>query len=419
MTMLPASGTRPAPRQRRYRIGRRCLDLVMVIFLTASIGKLSSINAFADSLLSWSLIPRSLRPTLTLLVPVLELSIACSWFLRLSTRAAAVAAGSLLIMFTIVYAAHVLFARPPNCQCLAQIDAFWRGRGETQHYLARNSALLGLLVVGSCLTPGCTAQRNSSPPGDRFGTTPRDARSRAPSAFTLLETLICIVVVAVLLALALPAVRHFRAASRETGSLSNLRSHAQVFAAYASDFHDLLPYFTPPGSSKFVMPCATRGEVTGPHFGTHAYWNYGLADRAYGGNPGHDSFYPPGTQAFSGTDYAYACDLIAAPEYWNPSTRTSPEQWRPTALSLVRFPSAKVLMIDSVPIFRDLVDIAWRNPNIRLGAAFIDSSASVLGLDELVPGYEGGDGHVDGCIHTVDFPYGLHTLDGIRGRDIR
>jgi prepilin-type N-terminal cleavage/methylation domain-containing protein len=66
-------------------------------------------------------------------------------------------------------------------------------------------------------------------------------RGPAPPAFTLIELLVVIAVIALLLAILLPALGHARATSRLMVCVSNLRSQQQLVDAYTNDHREALP----------------------------------------------------------------------------------------------------------------------------------------------------------------------------------
>lgn len=63
----------------------------------------------------------------------------------------------------------------------------------------------------------------------------------APSAFTLIELLVVIAVIALLMAIIVPALGSARRHARLLTCSSNLRSQAQLVLAYAADYRDALP----------------------------------------------------------------------------------------------------------------------------------------------------------------------------------
>jgi len=76
-------------------------------------------------------------------------------------------------------------------------------------------------------------------------------RSRAEDrcrAFTLVELLVVVGIIAVLIGILMPVLGRAREMSRRTGCLANLRSLGQAMYMYAQDNHDRLPNSNPPGT---------------------------------------------------------------------------------------------------------------------------------------------------------------------------
>jgi len=74
---------------------------------------------------------------------------------------------------------------------------------------------------------------------------PRTNESRPAAAFTLVEMLLVISIVAILVAITIPALGSSRETSRRVKCLANLRSMGQGTAAYMNDSKDLLPRVRP------------------------------------------------------------------------------------------------------------------------------------------------------------------------------
>lgn len=77
-------------------------------------------------------------------------------------------------------------------------------------------------------------------------------RPRNRRAFTLVELLVVIGVIAVLIALLLPSIARAREQSHRLKCLANLRSLGQAMYLYAGDFHDRLPNGNFPGDGNPV-----------------------------------------------------------------------------------------------------------------------------------------------------------------------
>jgi prepilin-type N-terminal cleavage/methylation domain-containing protein/prepilin-type processing-associated H-X9-DG protein len=73
------------------------------------------------------------------------------------------------------------------------------------------------------------------------------AMRRKNAAFTLVELLVVIGIIAVLIGILLPTLSKSREQSRRTGCMSNLRSLSQAMFMYSERFHGRLPNGNPPG----------------------------------------------------------------------------------------------------------------------------------------------------------------------------
>ncbi len=74
-----------------------------------------------------------------------------------------------------------------------------------------------------------------------------DSNRKRARAFTLVELLIVIGIIAVLIGLLLPSLNKAREHSRRTNCLANLRSIGQALFMYANTYRDRLPNGNPPG----------------------------------------------------------------------------------------------------------------------------------------------------------------------------
>ena len=77
-------------------------------------------------------------------------------------------------------------------------------------------------------------------------------------AFTLIELLVVISIVAMLLAILLPAIQRVRSQSRAVACQSNLRQWSIAFSMYTNDHGGRLPYHFPMGAGDHVWPHALR-----------------------------------------------------------------------------------------------------------------------------------------------------------------
>lgn len=253
----------------------------------------------------------------------------------------------------------------------------------------------------------------------------RSSASRSSTgrrAFTLVETLLAVAIIGVLASLMLPAIGQARDRARATVDMANLRSHVGVFGVYANDWKDSFPYFTDPRATRTIIRTANGSIVQTPFFGAHAYWNYALADGYYGGDPHHPSLYSPRIRSGAGHLYYYGCSFIASPQYWNLRFRVGPSQLAPTFQHQVTMPGQKSLFVfeavESTPPRRVDDPLSLPDPQHEVVLGMTDGSARTTRAAAVRRGVESGDGNLSLGWHNGDFPSAIHTLDGVRGRDI-
>lgn len=412
-----------------------CSGLVMAVLLVAGLAKAISPADFADSLVSWVFIPAwAIRP-LAVAVPACEIGLALMWILNIHRRWAGLAAMVLLALFTLAYGAHVLWAQPPDCNCLGKILAFEQSRRDTAWVLGRNAVLLLLAVCGVIFGGPRSPSREGR---DLSESEPPLALSRE-GGFTLIEVLVSIAVVAVILTLAVPVFRHARAAARNTKSLSNIAQHAKVFHVYAADWKDAWPNPVRPdgtwGGEKLGPVGRSMKEDSGfatmPYFLQSRAWSHLLADAYYNSSPAQDVFYPPGYGEIVAqydpeaqwrgdfSPYYYSCTFYTDPAFWRPETRTGSDQYRATRTDEVSFPSRKgVLGYHNEVEYLRAQSVGLLS---RVEMGFADGSSRALKGEELASGYPGGAHGMPGAEHgegTTWHPAAF-TLDGVRGVDIR
>lgn len=249
---------------------------------------------------------------------------------------------------------------------------------------------------------------------------------RTDRAFSLIETIMVVALVALLVALLLPVLSSVSDRARMLRAQSDLRQHAQVVQMYAGDYHDTLPFFAYPDATLTILR-GPWGAVSLHYFGSYAHWPYALADAYYQSmDPWHELFASPyhdiNNPDSGATAYYYSCSLIASPAYWNPETRLAgTSQLRPVRLDHVRYASSKALFA---------VD-PWASPfqnlsllprdQLRSAIAAIDGRSKVVPVSELGPTIQSGDGTGSSATgHVIGWtPSGMHTLDGAHGRDLR
>ncbi|MCL4740715.1 MAG: hypothetical protein KJZ54_00770 [Phycisphaerales bacterium] len=237
--------------------------------------------------------------------------------------------------------------------------------------------------------------------------------------FTLIETILVVLLTALVVGLLLPTLGSARASARDTVSIANMRSHAQVLAAYAADWDDHFPAFADPKATLSVVRGCDEVLVF-RYFETVWAWRYALCEGYYNGALGHASFFHPAADPNRhpddtknlGISYLLSSAFLAAPAYWEPETRTGPSQWGHSRLSSASFPAQKALITEVHPV-------RWL-PLPRgedgIGLAFLDGSAGRFAKADLIEPYRNGEGSWDGTWLPVGI-YGMHTIRGWDGRD--
>ncbi len=237
--------------------------------------------------------------------------------------------------------------------------------------------------------------------------------SRAIRAFTIVELLVSIGVIAVLVGLLGPALLGAKQSARFTASLANLRSHASNVALYSSDFQDHFPYFTDPAATYTVL---RAGGVVWPvrYFDVYCSWNFPMVNY-YEGNIAHPSMAVfPDRPSHVMESYEYSSCLVARPEFWLSEKRTGPEQWGATRVSEAIFAAKKAVFVTRGAYTHEVPVV----PDQRRAMGFVDGHAAWILPQDQMPVYSSGEGGWPGSWFNGGM-IGLHTIDGVRGRDAR
>lgn len=374
----------------------------------SGLAKLLDLPAFLHSLETWELIPPWLRVPIAVGVPCLELGLLGLWSINRVRSAAAPASIALLSIFSGAYVIHILWASPPACHCLGRLMEFDSSVSTARIVLARNAVLPAMLVIGLLL------RRIVLLTDLRVAAHPRHDPPHAARGFTLPETIVSVLLVAVLVSLLAPSLSGLRRSGRDTSDAASLRAHVSAFLSYASDHGDTFPQVTDPLASLTIV---RQGELAIParYFDATSLWSVALSDTLYQTAWRDPSFFSrhrtDGPRPF--TSFWHSSTLIAGPEYWNALTRTGSRQWRATRTAEVIFPAAKSALFRAEPWPLGVSEL-----ENNIVSAFLDGHASSISRPQLLPGYPTGEGPWPGSVFNYSVPT-MHTIDGVRGRDAR
>jgi len=183
-------------------------------------------------------------------------------------------------------------------------------------------------------------------------------------AFTLIEALVAIGVIAILLGILIPVLGGAKSDAGAVASLANLRSIGQTFELYLQGNRTVYP-FVAPGST---VDLARRGESPfecriDPHWYLEGLWPALVQDVAPWEahfttwlSPGahRERLWPLNCGLGGGADisgawvsYRYSNSFLALPSLWSGSSSADEGLIQPVRQSLVSHPGSKVLMYDA------------------------------------------------------------------------
>jgi len=172
------------------------------------------------------------------------------------------------------------------------------------------------------------------------------------SAFTIIEVLVVLGVLAMVIGLALPPLGRAREASLTLKSESNLKQIAIALSAYLDAYHDAYPFGKEGKSYSTRMDPAAMRE-TFEHFEFDHAWPALVREVA----PWRDFgqvFISPGRwkSAVLPCDYVYSHSFLARPDVWSGSATISDVHLlRPVTTADTVFPASKVIVWDGASRF--------------------------------------------------------------------
>ncbi len=221
------------------------------------------------------------------------------------------------------------------------------------------------------------------------------------SAFTLVELLVSIGIIALLIGLAIPALSGARQRARDTALLSNLKQTGLAMENYVQRYDGWLPFATE-GTPFRTAPLSDPrgGAITGDHWQLSNYWSSLFFDVA----PWEEWFRvwtvpdsrrptdtPWAIDPASGSPFIngvsslrYARSLFARPDIWQegPALIDRDSVLRGVRINEVRYPSAKVSLFDDELCARIRCDDPM---GIKRGMLFLDGHAAMRALSEANP----------------------------------
>ncbi len=361
----------------------RVAVIPMVLIGAMGLLKLLDLPEFSAAVHTWTMVPRALHPIVSVLVPIAEVTVASCWMVGIRRVRCEVFALGLLLVFSCVYAIQWVASGPPTCGCFGVMARHFHEIEQARVVLARNFILAGLL--GASLW---------APKSDRKQKVQlRGPHSPACRGFTLVESLLVVLLIGVLVGLFSPSLLRVRDSAKEIKSVFNLRSHATVLSMYASDFGDSFPRLTEAGATYNIIRCESAGLALEIHyFEAYLYWNISLADQYYDGAWNSSAFRTPWDPAGGGlaTSYHTACSFVADPSYFNRMSRKPPpSQLRTVRFSEVIFPNMKGVLTAYTP-WVTRRDVSSHVPTFQ--AATVDGRAASFLSKDTLPQYPTADG---------------------------
>lgn len=375
------------------------------VLATLGLLKLAWLPAFASSMALIRVLPADAQWWLTIGIPTAELAVGLLLFAR-PKAPLAVGSGVLLAFMLIVGAA---LADPPTsgrgCGCLG-VASQWL---DVPPQVFTAFAWMMLITLCVAWVGGATGR-----PG------PTRVRAAERAAFTLVEVVLVIAILTVLAFVLAPTLSLVRESARRVRANSDLRSHAAIFAAYSDDHKDQFPYITDPRGDVSIIRCRSAGlAVRARYFDAFLHWSVALADGYYAGAFRSAALKSP-WRPYSGqgiaSDYSYPCVFIADATYWSAfSRRRGRVQLVSTRASQVLFPSVKTLLFAAgaggVSAESDASGL--------IPTGFVDGSSADIAEHLRTEQYRPADGpDIRLSLHTVALTPYLHTIDGVRGRDV-
>jgi prepilin-type N-terminal cleavage/methylation domain-containing protein len=242
-----------------------------------------------------------------------------------------------------------------------------------------------------------------------------NASRQCTRAFSLIELLVSIGILAILIGLLLPSLAKVRNQGAQTKSLSNVRQLATVIDLYCTSSNSMYPAAEP---GRFYPRPPAPSMFSYPYWQIYETWPGVVYDiQSYEEFP--ELFVSPLSQRFVDTrwpwptSYEYSTSFVAQPILWTEDCIPQASMQVAMTVERVRFPSSKALLWDrELPWIRDEVrtneakDLLFSTP-----MAMADGSAALRVPAEATPA-------IQNPMFPMITPKRLRdTPNGVEGRD--
>lgn len=347
---------------------------------------------------------------LLLVLVFAEAAVVASVIVASRSAAALATAGIALLLFSSLLVWMRFKPSRPACGCFGPFGG--DGARGIEIGVLRNMCLLS--VVGWLLVTR-KDDKHSHARNARPAVNHVDSRG----AFSLIEVLISLAVIAILVSLALPALAQSRYKARETRSLAIQRELCQSLVAYGADHRDSFPYMAATPGDPFSEIVVNGFRLPHPegYFRNQAWHWASLVLPKYFDAPRdaiesrethrvlRDVLHYPETVIRS--HYFVSYTIFAAPEYWRDGATTDLGFLRATRWTEVAFPSQKGLTLD-VSIGALANDMLARD---RCYSGLADGSARIFSFSGVDPTRVSYPALIPGSRPVMSTTNGLRGID--------